>query len=208
MNPLPWLNGTPVDPEPDSTPITEDHNWLIDESIDWPPIDQQLEDRIIQLLHPVRLRIVHAMSGGRTRTTSELCARLPDVPKTTVYRHVGVLTDAGLLEVADEQRVHGAVERHYRLHPERTAIDADAAAAMAALLAEFNAYLDRDGADPTADSVGYRQGTLWLSPDELAELISALRAVLATRAQNEPAPGRNPHLLSMILFPTEEPSQH
>jgi hypothetical protein len=28
---------------------------------------------------------------------------------------------------------------------------------MAALLAEFSAYLDRDGADPAADSVGYRQ---------------------------------------------------
>jgi hypothetical protein len=34
------------------------------------------------------------------------------------------------------------------------------AAAMAALIAEFNAYLDRDGADPAADSVSYRQGTL------------------------------------------------
>jgi hypothetical protein len=37
---------------------------------------------------------------------------------------------------------------------------------MAALHAEFNAYLDRDGADQTADSVGYRQGILWLTPDE------------------------------------------
>jgi hypothetical protein len=29
--------------------------------------------------------------------------------------------------------------------------------AMAALLAEFNAYLQREHADPTADLVGYRQ---------------------------------------------------
>lgn len=178
-------------------------------------------DTLDLLLHPVRLRIVHAMSGGRTRTTSDLCARLPDVPKTTVYRHVGLLAEAGVLEVADEQRVHGAVERHYRLRHERAVIDADAAAsmslddhrhgfaaAMAALLSEFNAYLDRDGADPTADSVGYRQGTLWLSPDELTEMIGALRDVLASRVGNKPAPGRSPHLLNMILFPTGEPPQH
>jgi hypothetical protein len=63
---------------------------------------------------------------------------------------------------------------------------------MAALLAEFNAYLDRDGADPTADSVGYRQGTRWLSPDELAEMIGALRHVFASRAGNKPTPGRKP----------------
>jgi DNA-binding transcriptional ArsR family regulator len=178
-------------------------------------------DTLDLLLHPIRLRIVHAMSGGRTRTTSDLCARLPDVPKTTVYRHVGLLAEAGVLEVADEQRVHGAVERHYRLRVDRAVIDADAAASlslddhrhafttgMAALLAEFNAYLDRDGADPTADSVGYRQGTLWLSPEERAEMIDALRAVLAPRVANEPAPGRTPHLLSAIFFPTAEPPRH
>ena len=173
------------------------------------------------LLHPVRLRIVHAMSGGRTRTTSDLCASLPGVPKTTVYRHVGLLAEAGLLEVAGEQRVHGAVERRYRLRRERAAIDGDAAAsmsledhrhgfaaAMAALLAEFNAYLDREHADPTADSVSYRQGPLWLNREELAELISEVRSAILSKRDNEPAPDRRPHLLSTILFPTEELPQH
>ncbi|MGH8881714.1 MAG: helix-turn-helix domain-containing protein, partial [Stackebrandtia sp.] len=140
------------------------------------------------LLHPIRLRIVHAMSGGHTRTTAELCAGLPDVPRTTLYRHVGLLSDAGVLEVVAEQRVRGVVERHYRLHRERAAIEPEAGgsmslddhrrgftAATAALLAEFSAYLDRPGADPIADSVGYRQGTLWLSPDERTRMIGELR---------------------------------
>jgi DNA-binding transcriptional ArsR family regulator len=177
-------------------------------------------DTLDLLLHPVRLRIVQALSGGCPRTTSELCARLRDVPKTTVYRHVGLLAEAGVLEVADERRVHGAGERHYRLRPDRAVIDADAAASMslddhrrgfaaavAALLAEFNAYLDRDGADPTADSVGYRQGIVWLTPDELAEMVDALRGVFAARAGNKPAPGRRPYLVSPIFFPIEEPPQ-
>jgi DNA-binding transcriptional ArsR family regulator len=169
------------------------------------------------LLHPVRQRIVHAMSGGRLRTTSELGENLPDVPKTTLYRHVGLLAEAGVLEVAEERRVHGAVERLYRLRGDRAVVDADAAASMslgdhrrgfaaatAALLAEFNAYLDRNGADPTADLVGYRQGILWLSRDELAEMIGALREVLASRMDNKPAPGRSPYLMSAIFFPTRK----
>ncbi len=166
------------------------------------------------LLHPVRVRVVHAMSGGRTRTTSELCAHLPDVPRTSVYRHVGLLAEGGVLEVVNEQRVHGAVERHYRLRGERAVIDAESAtamslddhrrgfaAAMAVLLAEFNAYLDRDGADPAADSVGYRQGTIWLTREELAEMTDELRAVFAARFGNAPAPRRNPYLMSAIFFP-------
>jgi DNA-binding transcriptional ArsR family regulator len=175
-------------------------------------------DAVDLLLHPVRLRLVHAMSGGRTLTTSQLCDLLPDVSKATVYRHVGLLADGGLLEVAGEHRMRGAVERRYRLRPARAVIDAETAAsvsaedhrrvfavAMATLLAEYNAYLDRDGADPAADLVGYRQHAIWLSPDERAEMIEEMRGVIVARMRNEPSPDRTRHLLSPILFPAEEP---
>ncbi|MGI5205115.1 helix-turn-helix domain-containing protein [Spirillospora sp. CA-108201] len=165
------------------------------------------------LLHPVRLRIVHALSGGRARTTAELSAHLAKIPRTTVYRHVALLADAGILEVAGEQRVRGGVERTYRLRAEQTPVDGAAmtaqdhrrgfTAAMAALLAEFNAYLDTGTADPFTDGVGYRQGVVWLSQEELAEMIRELLAVLATRTGNQPGPGRNPHLMSLIHFPAE-----
>ena len=174
-------------------------------------------DTLQLLLHPVRLRIMHAMSGGRVLTTSDLGARLPDVPKTTVYRHVGLLAEAGVLEVAGEQRVHGAVERRYRLRRERAVIGQDLAAsmsldehrhafaaAMAVLLADFNAYLDREHANPFADSVGYVQVPLWLSQGELAGLISEVRSALMSRMGNGPAPDRSLYLASPILFPIEE----
>jgi DNA-binding transcriptional ArsR family regulator len=176
-------------------------------------------DTVDLLLHPVRLRVVHAMTGGRALTTTELCALLPDVSKATVYRHVGLLADAGILEVDGEHRVRGAVERRYRLRPERAVVDAGKAAsatredhrrvfalAMAILLAEFNTYLDRDDADPAADLVGYRQHAIWLNEDERAQLISELREVIVRHIGNEPEPGRTRHLLSPILFPTEPPS--
>jgi DNA-binding transcriptional ArsR family regulator len=170
------------------------------------------------LLHPVRLRIVHALSGGRELTTTQLRARMPDVSKVTMYRQVALLADGGFLDVAGEQRVHGAAERRYRLRQDRPVIDADAAAAMtleehrrgfaaamAVLIAEFNAYLDRDGADPAADLVSYRQGMLWLSPAELTEMTCKVLAALRDPAANEPAPGRVPYLISPILFPAAPP---
>ena len=122
-------------------------------------------DTVELVAHPVRLRIIHAMRGGRTLTTSELCVLLPGVSKATVYRHIGVLADAGILEIAGEQRVRGAVERRYRLRQDRASVSPETfnsvsredhrrafAAAMAALLAEFNAYLDHDDADPPSPS--------------------------------------------------------
>jgi hypothetical protein len=55
--------------------------------------------------------------------------------------------------------------------------------------------------------VGYTQVPLWLSQDELAELISEMRGAIVSRVDNKPAPDRGLHLLSPILFPIEERPQ-
>ncbi|MEW9529491.1 helix-turn-helix domain-containing protein [Microbispora sp. NPDC049125] len=175
-------------------------------------------DTLELLAHPVRLRIVHAMRGGRTLTTAQMCARVPDASKAMVYRHVDLLTAAGILEVADEKRVRGAVERRYRLRHDRVVVDADAVAAlspdehrrvfataMAALVAEFNGYLDHENADPVADLVGYRQHAVWLNRAELEEMINDMRRAILPRLANQPAPDRAQYLLSPILFPIEQP---
>ncbi|MFI1991622.1 helix-turn-helix domain-containing protein [Actinoplanes sp. NPDC020271] len=167
--------------------------------------------------HPARLRIVHALRGGRTLTTAQLGALLPDVSKAMVYRHVEALTAGGVLQVAGERRVRGAVERRYRLHEHRTGIDPEVArslskddhrqafgTAMAALIAEFGAYLDRDDADPSRDPVGYRQHAVWLDDDELLALLAELRTVIAPRLSHQATPARTRYLLSPILFPSED----
>ncbi len=171
--------------------------------------------RISLLLHPVRIRLVRAMGGGGLLTTGELCERLPDLPKATVYRHVEALLHGGVFEVASERPVRGAVERQYRLSREAARIspeDARAmsledhrdgfAAAMASLIAEFNVYLDRKGAAPSDDGVSYRQFLLWVRPGELAELGQAFQSMILPLIENGPGDGREPYLLSSILFPS------
>jgi DNA-binding transcriptional ArsR family regulator len=176
---------------------------------------------VLELLaHPVRLRIVHAMRGNRELTIGQLGARLPDVSKAMVYRHVDLLAAEGVLEVAGEHRVRGAVERVFRLRQDRAAIDAEAFRAMspddhqrgfsialAALVAEFSAYLESGNADPVADLVGYRQHAIWLSRDELTTLISGLREAILPVLNNTPRGDRTRYLLSPILFPTPEPPE-
>jgi len=167
--------------------------------------------------HPVRLRIVHALRGGRSLTTAELGERIADVSKATLYRHVELLAEGGILEVAEERRVRGAVERRFRLRVASASITPEQleqltvedhrrgfAAAMAALVAEFTAYVERDGADPIADLVGYRQHGIWLSEAELNQLIEGMRAAILPVLSNEARPGRSRYLLSPILFPTND----
>ncbi|NUO59568.1 MAG: hypothetical protein HOV71_27065 [Hamadaea sp.] len=75
--------------------------------------------------------------------------------------------------------------------------------AMAALIAEFTAYLDRPDADPAKDMVGYRQHTIWLTPAELDGLVEDLRRAILPRLAMEPTAERARYLLSPILFPVE-----
>lgn len=167
--------------------------------------------------HPVRLRVVHALRGGRTLTTTQLAGLIPDVSKATLYRHVDLLADGGIIEVAEEERVRGAVQRHYRLRHDRASIDPAVAstltpdghrrgfaAATAALLAEFNAYLERDETDLTKDPIGYLQHAIWLTDEELLAMIEGLRAAILPNLANESTPTRRRYLLSPILFPAED----
>jgi DNA-binding transcriptional ArsR family regulator len=168
------------------------------------------------LLHPVRLRILRALLDGRPSTTAQLRRRLPDIAPATMYRHIAALTAAGVLEVQDEKRIRGTVERTYRVHGDRTAIDPAERAAMTpddhrraftaftgGLLADFDHYLAHEPADPTADGVTYQQAALWLTDEELADLLTELRTAVTTRKGSAPGPDRTRRMISLIAMPSD-----
>ncbi|MGH3153433.1 MAG: helix-turn-helix domain-containing protein [Streptosporangiaceae bacterium] len=166
------------------------------------------------LLHPVRLRIVKAFLGDRALTTSQLSAELDDVPAGSLYRHVALLTRAGVLQVVAEQRVRGAFERTYTLRPLAAQIQPGEAAAMtseehsqafmayvAGLLADFDRYLAAGRPDLARDGVSYRVAGLWLTDAELADFARDIAAVVQPRLANPPGKGRRRRLLYSVFLP-------
>jgi hypothetical protein len=169
------------------------------------------------LLHPVRLRIVKAFLGDRALTTGELAAELEDVPAGSLYRHVALLTKAGVLQVVAEQRVRGAVERTYTLRLFAAQIVPGEAAAMSAaehaqafmayvagMLADADRYLAAGKPDPTRDGADYRVGALWLSDAEFAEFTRDLATVFQPRLANGPAKGRKRRIVYTVFLPGPE----
>lgn len=169
------------------------------------------------LLHPVRLRIVQAFLGDRALTTTQLAAELDDVPAGSLYRHVALLTKAGVLQVVAERRVRGAVERTYTLRLPAAQIGLGEAAAMtpaehaqafmafaAGLLAEVDRSLAADTPDLARDGVNYRTAALWLTEPEFAELIRDLITIVQPRLANAPGKGRRRRMLASIILPAPE----
>jgi hypothetical protein len=167
------------------------------------------------LLHPVRLRIVQAFLGGRTLTTADLRAELSDVPVASLYRHVGLLADAGVLTVVAERKVRGTAERSYRLDLARASADVGGMSVedhrrafqtfAAALLADFDRYLDRAGDRPdlAADRVGYRQAAVWVTDEEFDAMVADLAAVLQPRLEQQPDGARRRRLISIVNLPAD-----
>ena len=166
------------------------------------------------LLHPVRLRIVQAFLGRDRLTTSDLRQHLGDVPAATLYRQVNVLLDGGVLEVLDERKVRGAVERTLVLRASRAHVDGEAAASMSAdehrrafltftasLLGDFERYLTGGGVDLARDLAGYTQVGMHLTDEEMHAFLAELQSVVLPRLQNEPAPGRRRRVLTTIVLP-------
>jgi DNA-binding transcriptional ArsR family regulator len=169
------------------------------------------------LLHPVRLRILNAFLGDRALTTTQLAAELGDVPAGSVYRHVALLTKAGVLQVVAERRIRGAVERTYTLRLLAAQIQPGEIAAMtpdehaqafmayvAGLLADFDRYLAAGPPDPVRDGAVYQVAAMWLTDPEFADFLRDLRTIAQPRLANAPGKGRRRRLLYTILLPAPE----
>jgi DNA-binding transcriptional ArsR family regulator len=171
------------------------------------------------LLHPVRLRIVQAFLGDRALTTTQIAAELDDVPAGSLYRHVALLTDAGILRVAAERRIRGSVERTYTLAQSAASIGPAELAAMtpeqhsqaflaftAGLLADFDRYLAAGEPDLVRDGVGYNVSAMWLTDGEFLEFARDLSMVFQPRLANAPAAGRKRRIVANVILPAPGPS--
>lgn len=163
------------------------------------------------VLHPVRLRIVHALMD-RELTARQLSTELSDIPQASLYRHVGRLVDAGVLRVTREERVRGGTQRTYTvvesavtLGPRDFAAASSAdhqrhfAAFVGALVAGFEQYLRATGAAPTRDGVVYQQIPVWTTPAESRQLTAAITELL--RPLRTQGGRRRRTTFAMVLHP-------
>lgn len=176
------------------------------------PTQQLLDD----MLHPVRMRIITALSGSQGLTPLQLGERLSDVPQATLYRQISRLMKSGILAVIAERRVRGTVEKVYALN-QAAPLHVDShsftelkkedhlryfSAFTATLLDQFSAYLNHSPQiDPVADGMGYTQVVLSMNAEELAAFAGAVNQAIMPYINGEDAPGRKKRIFSTIMFP-------
>jgi DNA-binding transcriptional ArsR family regulator len=165
------------------------------------------------ILHPARLQILTTLAE-KPMTTQELANRLVGVPKSSIYRHMHALLDGGMIEIADTRPVKGTLEKFYRLGQAPFLSQADIAGFtredhmryfamyLASQLQGFANYLETSQKlDFQADRVGYSDGVVLVTEDELDRLLASLQQVLSEYARKTLVEGRHRHKITFITYP-------
>ena len=170
-----------------------------------------MEKQMIELvMNPVRQRIIQCIALRGTVTTAQMLEELTDVPKASLYRHVKLLHEGGLLEVAEETKVRGTILRAYRLRqtPVDTGSNDQASAAiynaLMTLMSSFRAYFGRPDRDPIADRLFLGTSTLMMTDGEFDEFTAGVGQLIQGAMTNKPAEGRKPRRITFISSPCEE----
>ncbi len=178
-----------------------------------------MPSRKIELfLHPIRLRILQTLVAEQL-TTQEIADRLPDVPKSSIYRHLKTLLDAGMVGVADTRPVKGVEEKVYRL-AQAPYIDAQEAARLTAddymryfttfmvtLLHDFSNYVTPTAhPDLQADTAGFTEAVFYATDEEFKQAILALNKAIVPLVYNGPGDGRRKRKLATITHPVLDPA--
>jgi len=165
------------------------------------------------IIHPARLQILQALAA-RSMSTSELAENLSGLPKSSIYRHMRVLVEAGVVEVAETRPVKGTLEKFYRLSRPFHLSQADLAGFtradhlryfvmfLASQLQDFSDYLDTSSNfDFQSDRTGYSEAGFFASTAELDQFLTAIKQQILQVAANPSAENRHRHKIAIITHP-------
>jgi DNA-binding transcriptional ArsR family regulator len=179
-----------------------------------PPPDYELAERLAlteasqvkAIGHPLRTTIL-GLLHERAATVSELAAALGR-PKSTVAHHVGVLVDAGLLQVVRTRRVRAIEERFYGRTARMFYVAVERSAEGDELPRDFNDF--EVAARESSDA--YRDGKLWgfirharISEAQASEFWERM-AELVAEFDRLPRSGDTMYGFAVGVYPTDQPA--
>ena len=159
------------------------------------------------VMNPVRQRIFQYLLVHETGTVKEIRKALPDVPSASLYRHMKILTEAGILSVIGENRIRGTVESIYQLNKSALEIDdEDGVAVQTALLgicASFAKYFSGASSDPRKDMLLMTTCTLTLNDGEFMNFLSEINQVAVKYMDTPVKEGSKTRQITLISAPTD-----
>lgn len=168
------------------------------------------------VLHPERLRIMIALSPNLRLTAPQINDALPDLARSSLYRHLSILVSAEAVRVIEVAPARGGIERLYALPEQEIVLEGEdlARARPEDLVRYFTNFVGSlmghgrsffGQADPNSRRGGqYSADALYLTDDEYEHLGEVLEGLTTLLKSNQPEPGRRRRMLYTAILPLED----
>lgn len=176
-----------------------------------------MTDKIMECItNPVKCKLLLEIYAREQATAKHLSDTLGDIPQATLYRHLKKMLSDGILKVTEETPMRGTLEKTY-------ALAFDLGSDFETILAEnsgmlymqtfmqyflgfakqFWEYCNSPDINIKEDMLGFSLSHLYLSDEELTELIKSISRVISAVEKNEPKAGRKLRTIGVIVSPPE-----
>lgn len=162
------------------------------------------------MLNPIRMRIIQELASGQSITATELCEKINDVPRTTMYRHINILIDNNILSVVSEKKIRGSLERTLALNigeiSKNNTLENASQNAFSFLMnryARFHNYFSGENQDHAKQKIFLNNSVLMMDDNEFDKFLSELQGIII-KYNFEVTNGRKARDISIISSPVEE----
>lgn len=176
-----------------------------------------MTDKIMECItNPVKCKLLLEIYAQERATAKHLSDVLGDIPQATLYRNLKKMLNDGLLKVVEETRVRGTVERTYapafNLNSDFEAILAENSGPLymqvfmqyfLGFAKQFREYCKSPNINIKKDMSGFSLTHLYLSDEELTELMKQISNIIKMAEKNEPEAERKLRTLGIIVAPPE-----
>ena len=145
---------------------------------------ETIMDKRNVIMNSVRMRIVQHLMINGTATATQLAGSMTEVPKTTLYRHINVLEQAGIISVVDERKVRGTIEKTFAINMEAIEAEKDedvvlnnAFSFLMNVYGDFVKFFTKEDADPQEEGVFIRTTDFMLKDKDFDKFCKELEGV-------------------------------
>ncbi|PKK94613.1 MAG: hypothetical protein CVV60_05485 [Tenericutes bacterium HGW-Tenericutes-5] len=171
------------------------------------------KDILKVMMHPLRIKIIQELAMKQKATTKEIRKACGDCSQATLYRHLKEMLEYDLIEVVEENNINGIIEKVYSI---KTDVSKELMSKkdkmskddfqnifnqfLITIMSDLRSYLEQKNAiEEIQNNIGLVSQSLFLSDEELLEMMREITKMIALRTNNEKTKERKLRKVSYIV---------
>lgn len=143
------------------------------------------KDYAKQMMNPIKLRIMQQIAANGEADAKQLAAQMPEVPQSSLYRHLNELTELGILQIVSETRMRGTVKKTYGMRsdfakeaPNQKECAAFVRFGLSQIAAEFQQYFEQEEIALQEDCVELSNMIVHVTKEEYRTMMGEIQQIL------------------------------